>query len=142
VDLFVYGTLMVSEVMHGVCGYRQPGQAVWLADHRRRLVAGEVYPAIVPWRGERVRGLLYPGVSERQVALLDAFEGELYERRPVTVNAGQAGFDAETYVLRESFIDCLSGHPWTLEAFLADGFQRFAREYPGFDRAAGRPSES
>ena len=46
-QLFVYGTLMVPEVIRGVCDYQQPGESAVLDGYRRRVVACEVYTAIV-----------------------------------------------------------------------------------------------
>lgn len=135
-DLFVYGTLMVPAVIRGVCGYRQPGQSATLAGYRCRLVEGEVYPAIMRWPGERVSGLLYRGLSGEQTALLDRFEGEMYERKTVSLSIDERHVLGEAYVLREHFAHSLSDREWTLQGFIADGIQRFTSEYQGFDRAS------
>jgi gamma-glutamylcyclotransferase (GGCT)/AIG2-like uncharacterized protein YtfP len=134
VQLFVYGTLMVPEVIRGVCDYQQPGESAVLDGYRRRVVAGEVYPAIVPDPDEQVSGRLYRGLSSRQTQLLDAFEGEMYQRRTVSLRIAAGIVAAEAYVLRDAYIRYLSAELWSLEAFLTDGLGRFASEYQGFDR--------
>ena len=83
--MFVYGTLMVPQVMQDVCGYIGAGTPAQLAGYDRRLVRDEVYPAILPCPGSAVSGLLYRGVSPTQLRRLDAFEGEYYRRSPVIV---------------------------------------------------------
>ena len=136
VELFVYGTLMVPEVIRGVCGYQEPGESAVLEGYRRRVVAGEVYPAIVPDPEEQVVGRLYGGLSSRQIQLLDAFEGDMYQRRVVSLSIDSGPAVAETYVLHDAYTHCLSSQIWSLEQFLTDGLGRFASEYRGFDRAA------
>ena len=64
-----------------------------------RLLAGEVYPAIVEAAGETVDGLVYRGLDGRQLARLDRFEGEMYRRVRVAVLVGDAALQAQVYVL-------------------------------------------
>lgn len=131
-DLFVYGTLMVPSVMASVCGYRRSGIPALLRDYRCRRVRGEVYPAIIPWAGDEVNGLLYPAVSDRQTALLDAFEGDQYTREPVRLIVDGRLSRAEGYVLAAHARHRLSTAPWELQAFLRDGIDPFVAGYRGF----------
>lgn len=135
-ELFVYGTLMVPAVMRGVCGYTDFGMPARLCGYRRRLIHGEVYPAIVADPAEVVVGLVYHGVTSGQIALLDAFESDLYERRAVSVSTQDTELSAEAYVLHEAHLGLLSDRPWSLARFRADGIQRFTDEYLGFARVA------
>lgn len=131
-DLFVYGTLMVPSVMHAVCGYAGRGVAAVLPDFRRRLVRGEVYPAIRPCAGDRVTGLLYPAVSDTQLRRLDAFEGDLYRREGVKVELAKQLVAAQTYVICAAHSDLLSDQAWTVQTFIRQGLDQFMRGYPGF----------
>lgn len=134
-ELFVYGTLMVSDVMRGVCGYAKVGEPAQLNGFCRRLVRGEIYPAIAPAVGEAVDGLLYRGVTDQQTRLLDAFEGDFYERQLVSVTVQGNLVSADAYVLHPYFAEVLSDQPWSLEAFRQNGIGQFTSEYEGFDRA-------
>jgi gamma-glutamylcyclotransferase (GGCT)/AIG2-like uncharacterized protein YtfP len=135
-DLFVYGTLMVPEVMREVSGFHGSGIPAVLPDHRCRLVRGEVYPAVCPHAGDSVEGLVYRGLTVEQMSLLDTFEGEFYERRTVRVVSGATHFTAETYILAPRHRARLSERSWSLERFLLEGITRFTTEYRGFARAA------
>ena len=81
--------------MQGVCGYGQPGEPAVLDGYARRLVQGEVYPAITPRLDEQVAGMLYRNLSAVETRLLDAFEGEIYERLPVILRLKGQTSDAE-----------------------------------------------
>ena len=133
VDLFVYGTLMVPSVMARVSGFDRPGSIAKLNGFRCRAVRGELFPAIVPQRGEVVSGLLYSGLSALELSRLDDFEGELYQRRSVRVDLRNTQCDADTYVLDQRFVSRLSDRQWSLARFLSGGLERFLASYPGFD---------
>jgi gamma-glutamylcyclotransferase (GGCT)/AIG2-like uncharacterized protein YtfP len=136
-DLFVYGSLMVSEVMHGVCGYTGPGEAALLPGYRRRRLLDQVYPGIRPWPDDTVEGVLYRGLEAAHLHALDRFEGECYRREPVRVRVGRLDAEAQAYVLVPGQAHLMSAEPWSLERFLSDGLRVFLAEYPGFV-AAGR----
>jgi len=131
-DLFVYGTLMVPEVMRRVCGYARAGEPALLHDYRRRRVSGEVYPGIVASVGDAVGGVVYRNVRRTQLAVLDVFEGDMYRREVVNVAVGSRLIPASTYVMAASHRHLLSDHDWSLELFLADGLRHFLSGYPGF----------
>jgi len=132
VDLFVYGTLMVPEVMHRVCGYACAGEPALLYDYRRRRVRGEVYPAVVASVGDAVGGILYRGVGPAQLVLLDAFEGAMYRREMVTVAVGVRVQPAASYVCAPGLAHRLSDADWSLDDFVAEGLRGFLADYPGF----------
>jgi gamma-glutamylcyclotransferase (GGCT)/AIG2-like uncharacterized protein YtfP len=141
-DLFVYGTLMLPEVMHAVSGYHGPGEHAILNRYRRRLVAGEVYPAIVEAAGETVDGLVYRGLDGRQLARLDRFEGEMYRRVGVEVLVDAVAVQAQVYVLEPRFRHRLTDRPWSLQDFAESGLRRFREHYRGFDALRGADENS
>jgi gamma-glutamylcyclotransferase (GGCT)/AIG2-like uncharacterized protein YtfP len=141
-DLFVYGTLMVPEVMGSVSGRRPAGESARLQGYRRRRLRGEVYPGIVPAPDERVDGLVYRDLDHAAMARLDMFEGEMYRREPVEIETTDGRRSrAETYVIRPEFSDQLSSLPWTMEGFLADGLPSFVDEFQGFGRVDEPPDD-
>ena len=132
VDLFVYGTLMVPEVMFTVCGHRGNGQPATLIGYRRRRIIGETYPAIVRCAGDRVRGICFEGLTAAQGRLLDNFEGNMYRRNQIRVHTAEGERSAETYVLALGYRALISDEPWSLESFVATHLDAFVRDYRGF----------
>ncbi len=131
-NLFVYGTLMVPEVMFTVCGHRRHGLSATLPGYRRRRIVDEVYPAIVRCDGDRVEGICYRGLNAAQARLLDAFEGGLYRRCTVSIRTAAGKQSADTYVLRQQFRTRLSHEPWLLGSFVATDLDAFVQDYRGF----------
>jgi gamma-glutamylcyclotransferase (GGCT)/AIG2-like uncharacterized protein YtfP len=127
-SLFVYGSLELPDVMRAVTGRDFRARQGILAGYRRRVIRGEVYPGIVADETERVRGIVYDGLGEHDLQVLDLFEGEPYWRAPVTVECDPGDVvNAYTYLLREHHADLLADRHWDrdlfrhrhLEAFLA-----------------------
>jgi gamma-glutamylcyclotransferase (GGCT)/AIG2-like uncharacterized protein YtfP len=118
--LFAYGTLQLPEILAQVVGRSWPGSRAELVGYRRYALRGKPYPAIVAEDGAHVVGLLYPGVSPLELDLLDSYEGELYERRLVTVHVGPLTAPAFVYVLGEPSSEQLTAREWNLEQFARD----------------------
>ena len=140
--LFAYGTLMFDEILRDVTGLTRSGAPVVLHGYRRRCVQGEPYPGIVSAREASVAGLLYRGISSAAWERLDRFEGEMYERRGVSVELESgARIPAKTYVVRPPFMDRLGPEDWDPQAFLQDGRHHFQRGYAGYHRLRGTGTE-
>ena len=80
--IFVYGSLMAGEVLHGLLG-RVPamrGGAV-LPGYVRHRLRGEVFPAIVPAPGSSVAGLILDDLTVDELRWFDWFEVTLRRRR-------------------------------------------------------------
>jgi gamma-glutamylcyclotransferase (GGCT)/AIG2-like uncharacterized protein YtfP len=118
--LFAYGTLQLPEILAQVVGRSWPGSRAELVGYRRYPLRGKPYPAIVEEESARVVGLLYPGVSPLELDLLDRYEGELYERRLVTVNVGPLPEPAFVYVLGKRNAEQLAAGEWDLGRFARD----------------------
>ncbi|KAJ8588456.1 hypothetical protein M405DRAFT_769110 [Rhizopogon salebrosus TDB-379] len=102
VSAFFYGTLMHPEILKRVIG--NDGDELQmcpalLLDYTRHQVKDEDYPGILPYSQSRVmfdrdlnleeksvRGSLVTGLSEKDVQLLDIFEGDQYTREVVSVH--------------------------------------------------------
>ncbi|KAN0093176.1 hypothetical protein V8E55_003960 [Tylopilus felleus] len=99
---FFYGTLMHPKILKRVIGndgsYLQIRPAL-LLDYTRHKIHGADYPGIVPYSQSQamfsrdlapeersVRGSLVVGLSERDMRLLDIFEGDEYTRELVHVH--------------------------------------------------------
>jgi gamma-glutamylcyclotransferase (GGCT)/AIG2-like uncharacterized protein YtfP len=130
VQLFVYGTLQLPDVLQAVVGARWHGRAALLEGYARYRVDGKPYPAIVSEAAASVSGLLYGDVGALELELLDRYEGELYERRTLSVRAGGSTLSAVGYVLGDRHRSLLSTEQWELAAFerdhLADYLERIS----------------
>jgi gamma-glutamylcyclotransferase (GGCT)/AIG2-like uncharacterized protein YtfP len=115
--LFTYGTLQVSEIFEHIVGRALASCPARLEGYARYRVDQRVYPAIVRQSGAQVAGLLYSGLDARELEHLDVYEGELYERTRLVVQAGGALIEAWTYVLGDAHLDQLATDPWDLETF-------------------------
>ena len=82
--------------------------------------------------------MLYRGLTDRQLSRLDEFEGEMYLRSSVEVEAGNTGVVAFAYLMAPAFVDALSNDLWSLDAFVTHALAGFMEAYPGFDCAAAR----
>ena len=132
--LFVYGTLVLSEVMEAVTGERFASVSAVLQGYGSYLVIGKPYPALVPVDGERTSGRLYLDVPALAVRRLDRFEGELYERRSVRVECGSVRMVAEAFVLSAHARDRVGEERWDEQVFRRDHLPEFlatCHELPG-----------
>lgn len=118
--------------MQAVTGRSFPSVPAVLAGFRRRRMAREDYPGIVPDSSELVDGLLVSVSDEADLAALDRFEGEQYERCQVVVNCGGQPVSAWVYVVRAEHAHRLSDQRWDLQSFRAHFLQRFMFTYPNF----------
>ncbi|KAG1681009.1 hypothetical protein FOA52_009969 [Chlamydomonas sp. UWO 241] len=136
---FVYGTLMSPVVLQAVVRRVPPMQPASIHGFARYRVIDAAYPAIVPHPGGRVKGQLLSDLTEQEVALLDYYEDEDYERQTVTpiLQDGSQGPPAYVYVWRPQHVDKLSTEAWDYEEFLTrdlpvyfEGVEKFMADLP------------
>ncbi len=131
---FTYGSLIFPEVMQVVCG--RPLANVRAAALRIRCEAlhGAIYPGAVQDPDASASGRLYEGLGPAELARLDEFEGDLYDRVVVRVEtAAGVPHAAWVYLVRPPHRHRLAGNPWDsgrfaereLAAYL-EGCRRFA----------------
>lgn len=114
-SFFFYGTLMDPDLQAVVLGGRLPeGVSAVLAGYRRRLVAGQDYPAIAPVKGASVSGLLLDGVSPTMAARASQYEGPQYTAACLAVTAEDGTIrDAWTFLPVRGVR--LSARDWSLD---------------------------
>ncbi|KAG5724701.1 hypothetical protein E4T56_gene3759 [Termitomyces sp. T112] len=99
---FFYGTLMHPKVLQRVIGHNGSSLELCpalLLNYTRHKVKRAEYPGMVPYEQSRilighdlpledrsVRGTLFLGLSQKDLALLDVFEGDDYDRQKVDVH--------------------------------------------------------
>jgi gamma-glutamylcyclotransferase (GGCT)/AIG2-like uncharacterized protein YtfP len=123
--LYAYGTLQVPDIIAHIVGRRLAGRPARLFGYARYRISDRVYPAIVPAAGADVVGILYSGLDAAELTRLDDYEGDIYERRELSVLVGDANVAACTYVLRPQHLHRLSGEPWDLLQFERDHLQSY-----------------
>lgn len=133
--VFTYGSLEFDDVMEAVTGRRFDACAAVLPGHKRCLLHGRVYPAIVPAPGERTEGTLYRGIDADSLVLLDDFESDLYQRQTVRVTLEAGGqTQAQAWVLRVPHVEQLSATGWDRELFLREHHADFLAACHRFHR--------
>lgn len=134
-DLFAYGTLQFDAVLEALLG-RIPERVMASAPGwRAASLEGRVYPGLVAAPNSAAPGLLLTDLSQREWAILDAFEDDRYDLREVTLTAGGRGL---AYVWPDGEV---RPENWNAEQFqdlhLQDYAARCARIAPklaaGFD---------
>ncbi|GHT91687.1 hypothetical protein FACS1894116_00650 [Betaproteobacteria bacterium] len=135
INCFTYGSLMYEPIMSAICASKCAGVPATLPGYRRHPIRDEDYPAMVPDAAASVSGILYRDLPAAALTRLDAFEGEQYVRRPVTVlSADGTQLDAESYIFRPQYAELLLPGEWDYARFLASGRHRFEQQYGGFRR--------
>ncbi len=112
---------MFAEVWQRVVRSQYASCAATLDDYRRLAVRDETYPGIVASNGDSVIGVVYADVDAADVARLDQFEGELYQRiDAVVTNANGRAIQVQTYLFLQPAK--LSDQPWLPESFALQQF--------------------
>ncbi|MDT0321904.1 gamma-glutamylcyclotransferase family protein [Streptomyces millisiae] len=92
--LFVYGTLRCDRVLDGLLRRIPRGVPDSAPGWRVASLAARVYPGLVPGPGAAV-GLVLSDLTLPEWRILDDFEDQCYELRPLTLASGR---DAVAYV--------------------------------------------
>jgi hypothetical protein len=123
--LYAYGTLQLPEIVSQIVGRPLSAQPATLLGYVRFRVADRVYPAIVEEPAGEVTGVVYRDLSPTELTRLDVYEGDLYERRQISVVVGARSLLASTYVLRPEHSHRLSSELWDLEHFRRDHLESY-----------------
>lgn len=112
--LFVYGTLLVDDVVNALIGripdYQDAKAPGWRVVH----LPQKVYPGLVPDQGE-AKGKVFTDLTDAEWAILDAFEDPAYTLTVVRVLTS-CEINAFAYVWRGEYVN----QPWSTVAFGRD----------------------
>jgi len=134
-NIFTYGTLMIPEVMSAVTTRKFRFENAILRGYARFTVKGEFYPGIIPVTDAVTEGIVYFDVDKLLLERLDAFEGDLYQRKPVRVETKEREIrDAATYVIKPKFRNHLSSLEWNVMEFAQKHLEAFLEIYSGFQK--------
>ena len=118
--LFVYGTLRVPEIVRLVLGKKLVGRQARLLGFRSCFVRDSLYPGIVEAPGGVVDGVVYEDITPAMWCALDRYEGEMYERRPVSITYADGHREhVAVYLVKSFHRDALEDRDWDYEQFLA-----------------------
>ncbi|MDX1765190.1 MAG: gamma-glutamylcyclotransferase family protein [bacterium] len=134
INLFTYGSLMFEAVWSRVVSATCEKQQARLTGYSRREVAGETYPALVPGsRHDRVDGMVYFDLREKDMAALDRFEGDQYYRtREVCLLSDGRSMTAWVFIFKPEYGHRVKTSVWHPEQFAESGIVSFLSEYRGF----------
>ena len=128
-DLFVYGSLMFQKVFDHVVSRSYQCEKAALAGWRRISLIGEDYPGLIAGEGA-VYGMVWKNIIDHDLALLDVFEGEYYERITVEVDSSERGrVHCFVYVICERYRHLVSEHEWSPAEFEEHSLSRFILDY-------------
>ena len=113
-NLFVYGPLMVPEVMRAVVGGDEPRchEAV-LHGYVERRVESTAQAGLIPFPDCATEGVVFYDLDGVAMGKIDAFEGDDFERVSVSVQAENGEWvEAETHLLRPKGRKLLRAKAW------------------------------
>jgi gamma-glutamylcyclotransferase (GGCT)/AIG2-like uncharacterized protein YtfP len=129
--LFTYGSLMFAPVWSRVAKRLYRNSEETIQGFARYQVIGEEYPAVIPEPTRpqlQLSGRVYWDVDANDLASLDRFEGEDYERINTLTVTGET---VALYVYLRAEKICERG--WDPQWFVDVGMPRFLARYPGFN---------
>lgn len=118
--------------MHSVIGRDPLCKPGFVSGFARRALKKEVYPAMITRDGEMVKGMIYFDLTSIDIARLDYFEGEMYERKLVEVSSDEKLLPCYTYLLKENYFHLLSEESWDFDNFMVENSARFTRDFRGW----------
>ncbi len=89
-------------------------------------VRNAAYPGVVRSPNSETAGILYTGISEEELELIDLFEGDLFTRKLLNViQQSNKMCKAWVYILSDRNKDKLTNNPWILKDFLKNDLKDF-----------------
>ena len=126
---FCYGTLQSPEILRAVIGRNLTSRRASLDGYACYRISGECYPGLVPAASHRTNGVVYLGLTRREMMLLDRYEGLLYQRKPVEViDTDGTAIKAWTYVVKTAHYHRVTCEPWSLDEFESDNLSGYLRK--------------
>ena len=112
--VFVYGTLLIPDILREVTGRQYAGTPAVLRGYRRYRLRNRSYPGLVAESDAEVEGMLFE-VGPVALAALDRYEDPCYERHTLTVEVGEETRQAYVYVIPDSRHHLIEPKDWDLD---------------------------
>lgn len=118
VNVFVYGPLMLREVIGAVAGCEPVRRSGELHGYRQLRLLEQSQAGLIPFPDSATEGVLYMGVEEAILRRMDEFQGELFQRGEVNIQTDDGEWvEAETHLFRLRERKRLSAKPWDEDEF-------------------------
>lgn len=124
-NVFVYGTLMLPQVVEALTGNLFTSKAAILNGYSRYVFKGKCYPGIVEDKTGCVEGVLYLNIDDRTLSIFDWFEAILYERCLLEIQIKDETIQTFAYIVLQKHQQKLNNLPWSLEKFI----EEYSEEY-------------
>jgi hypothetical protein len=122
VNLFVYGPLMLPEVIKAVAGHDFTRRGGAVSGYMQLRLKDRSQAALVPFPDAVTEGVVYLDVDAEALSRMDEFQGKAFERGEVNVQVADGEWvEAETHLFRLIRKRELSAKPWEEEEFRKKG---------------------
>jgi gamma-glutamylcyclotransferase (GGCT)/AIG2-like uncharacterized protein YtfP len=115
-NLFVYGTLLSSELREKLTGKPSATIPAVLKDYKMYCVKNCDYPAIISEKGAETNGKILFNVDDFDLQILSDYEGDEYQQKKVDVVSNEKMVDALTFVWIKGN-ESLVNREWDFEYF-------------------------
>lgn len=125
--IFVYGTLLSSEIVIKLTGKSFKTFAAVLPGYQLYRVKNYDYPAIIQNEGSVTKGLILRNADDSSLAVLSFYEGEEYEKKKVTVFVNGKPEIALTFVWTKE-IEFLTDERWDFQEFEKNSLEHYLND--------------
>jgi gamma-glutamylcyclotransferase (GGCT)/AIG2-like uncharacterized protein YtfP len=128
--VFVYGTLRDPSILNAVLGHdRVLSVKGWADGYAARLAYGHPFPMLRPMADSSAEGLLLLNLDEADIAALDSFEGETYQRQAIMIRSENGKEYADIYIDDGSYSD---GGVFILSEWKMSHRDKFITSFAGY----------
>ena len=118
---------MFADIWTNVVGKMHEHCSATVSGFQRRAVKGVSFPCMIEATPtDVVEGVVYFGLTDREMKILDEFEAQQYQRQTVGCRMNGEVVDAEVYLWRDEYRELIDGD-WDPDWFQRKGISQFRR---------------
>jgi gamma-glutamylcyclotransferase (GGCT)/AIG2-like uncharacterized protein YtfP len=126
-NVFVYGSLLFTEIAEGLCGKKLKSQDALLNGFRRCAIKDADYPAIVKNATSEVKGKVFFDVDDKSMQILNFYEGDEYEAKQFKVETSRGMITAIAFVWKAE-VSRLEELDWNKKRFETEALEYYAKK--------------
>jgi gamma-glutamylcyclotransferase (GGCT)/AIG2-like uncharacterized protein YtfP len=130
--VFAYGTLQIPAVMRLVVGRDFNSIPATLVGFKRLKIKNKTYPAVVRNEKCTIDGVIYSGIDDRSLELIDKFEDCCYQRTQINLVVEGKREKAFIYEIKDEYKNQLSDQAWCLEEFRKKYLKKYLKAISNF----------
>lgn len=112
---------MFSDIIGSLLGRVPEARPAVAAGFEVRRIHGVSYPGMIAVEGGTAHGLLLNDLDDRELAVLDEYEDDFYDRVPLVVHDDSGTLEAMSYVVDGQVVMAIEWTPrWFESVHLAD----------------------